>query len=166
LFRLESSSMTSIVLPTDRFPPEKFIAPPRATAGPGIPEGQSCDALAYLLDIFPTLCNLSEVETPASDEGRSLLACLKDQDSKLRPSLYLAYGKSIRGVTNGRHKLIEYATSDTQLFGLSHDPLEMQSIARQDSLSKMLTQLRNELRDLAQEWDDENHPKGKDFWAR
>jgi len=134
---------------------------PLVFAGPGIPAGQQSDALVYLLDIFPTLCDLTGQSIPDSVEGRSLVPCLhKPEDSE---PLYLVYCKSIRGLTTGRHKLIEYATGDTQLFDLKADPLEMNNLA--DS-SPLLPELRRKLRALAIEWDDESHRLGKIFWEK
>jgi len=139
---------------------------PLIFAGPGIPEGQQSNALLYLLDIFPTLCDLSDIETPDSVEGRSLLPCLHNPNADLRSSLYLAYADSIRGVTDGHHKLIEYACGATQLFDLSRDPSEKENIAQRDSSSEFLTQLRQDLLRLSEEWDDEGHPMGKEFWVQ
>jgi arylsulfatase A-like enzyme len=139
---------------------------PLVFAGPGIARGKRQDALVYLLDIFPTLCDLTNIEIPGSVEGRSLVPCLGDAAAPLRPALYLAYSDSIRGVTDGRHKLIEYAVGATQLFDLADDPAEMHNLADQDGSGAILAQMRQRLVRLAKEWDDEIHPLGKAFWTR
>ncbi|MCF7838435.1 MAG: sulfatase-like hydrolase/transferase, partial [Candidatus Marinimicrobia bacterium] len=41
---------------------------PLVFSGPGIPAGRQCPALTYLLDVFPTLCDLSGLATPPSVE--------------------------------------------------------------------------------------------------
>lgn len=138
---------------------------PLIFAGPGIPAGRQCGGLAYLLDIFPTLCELTKVDLPASVEGRSLTPCWADEEATARSSLYLAYANSIRGVSTGRHKLIEYACGDTQLFDLVRDPLEMNSIAGDETSSELLRAMRRELMTLSREWDDRDHPAGQRFWA-
>lgn len=139
---------------------------PLVFAGPGIPKGQHRDALVYLLDIFPTLCGVADIETLASIEGRNLLPCFRDPDTEVRGALYLAYVDSIRGVTDGRHKLIEYSCGSTQLFDLSCDPLEMHSIAHENASRATVSGMRRKLLELADEWDDEMHPTGKDFWSK
>lgn len=139
---------------------------PLIFAGPGIPEGRQSDGLAYLLDIFPTLCELTNSDVPESVEGKSLVPCLAKDDAAPRSALYLAYADSIRGTTNGHHKLIEYACGDTQLFDLSQDPLEMTSIAERDSSFAVLREMRQGLLSLSKEWEDEGHPMGREFWAR
>lgn len=138
---------------------------PLVLAGPGIPRGRQSDELVYLLDIFPTLCQLANVPAPDSVEGTSLAPCLAEDNPRLRSLLYLAYAETIRGVTDGRHKLIEYACGATQLFDLRLDPLEMEDLAGRDDCSTVLVELRRELLRLAGEWEDETHPRGKKFWA-
>lgn len=139
---------------------------PLVFAGPGIPERRQRNDLVYLLDIFPTLCELTNVDAPDSIEGKSLAPCLNQQDTVLRSLLYLVYADSIRGVTDGHHKLIEYACGATQLFDLSRDPSEMENTADGDSSSTLLAQLRQDLLRLSEEWDDEGHPMGRTFWAQ
>jgi len=139
---------------------------PLILAGPGIPEGEQRESLVYLLDIFPTLCDLTSTSIPESVEGKSLVPCLNVRDADVRASLYLAYADSIRGVTDGRHKLIEYACGRTQLFDLSNDPLEMQDISNEDASTVILAQMRQSLLNLSAEWDDESHPTGVEFWAQ
>jgi len=137
---------------------------PLIFAGPGIPQGQRSQALVYLLDIFPTLCDLTGIEAPASAEGISIAPGMSQPGAALRDLLYLAYGDSIRGMTDGKRKLIEYACGATQLFDLAADPLEMRDLASESDAE--LAELRGKLVRLAQEWDDEKHPTGRAFWAK
>jgi len=139
---------------------------PLIFAGPGIPQGEQRDALVYLLDIFPTLCDLTGTDIPASVEGHSLKPCIDDPSQEPRDTLYLAYTECIRGVSDGRHKLIEYATGDTQLFNLENDPLEMENLAEQDAAADTLASMRSQLTALADQWDDEAHSMGKTFWGK
>jgi arylsulfatase A-like enzyme len=145
---------------------EHSVRVPLVLAGPGIPAGERRDTLAYLLDLFPTLCDLADLAVPESVEGRSLVPCLERPGAGGRPALYLAYANTIRGVTDGRHKLIEYACGETQLFDLEKDPREMTSLARDTAAGPTLAGLRRQLSDLAREWDDARHPTGRAFWAK
>lgn len=138
---------------------------PLLLAGPGIPKGASRSALVYLLDIFPTLCELLGLQQPPSVEGRSFARCLEDASAAPRDDLYLAYCQSIRGITTGRFKLIEYACGATQLFNLDQDPGESRNLANDPSESARVSTLRSRLWTLAREWEDEHHPLGKAFWS-
>ena len=138
---------------------------PLVLAGPGVPAGQRRDALVYLLDIFPTLCRLVGLEIPGSVEGQSLVECLQATNDGGREMLYLAYARWIRGVSDGRWKLIEYAGGNSQLFDLENDPLEMRSLALDENQRERVAAMRKDLVRLAQAWDDAAHPTGQAFWA-
>jgi arylsulfatase A-like enzyme len=140
---------------------------PLIFSGPGIPKGQKSDALVYLLDIFPTLCDLSGVEIPESVEGQSLAGCIEDPAAAGREWLYLAYGQSIRGVTNGVHKLIEYSAGGeraTQLFNLQADPAETHNLTDDAGQGERIGQMRAKMAQLRDEWDDCSHPLGEAYW--
>ena len=142
---------------------EHSVRVPLLLAGPGVPQGQQTAAAAYLLDIFPTLCELTGTPAPDSVEGRSLVPCLHGAPG--REWLYLAYCDTIRGVKNDRWKLLEYAAGGqraTQVFDLRADPLETRNLADDPAL---VADLRRALLRLRNEWDDPGHPLGRQFWS-
>ena len=140
---------------------------PLIFAGPGIPEGHATDALGYLLDIFPTLCELTEIPVPESVDGISLVDAMKG-DGAGRKHLYLAYRDLHRGVRTDRYKLIEYVVEGchvmTQLFDLKQDPWEMKNLADCSEHAEILRDLRTSLIDLRDEWGDRETPWGETFW--
>jgi arylsulfatase A-like enzyme len=147
---------------------EHSVRVPLIFAGPGIPQGARREALVYLLDIFPTLCDLIGIPLPDSVEGRSLVPAMRDQDLAVRDTLYLAYTGCQRAVRTRRHKLIETNASGrryTQLFDLRLDPWEQHNLAQDPSLQGTLHQLRAELMRLREAWDDQNTPWGQEFWG-
>ena len=137
---------------------------PLIFAGPGIPKGEESDALVYLLDIFPTLCDLLGIDRPDSVEGQSMAPCLLGESASSREDLYLAYVNTIRGVTDGKHKLIEYACGKTQLFDLETDPLEKENLVYRPKMQSKLEQMRDDLVRHGEAWDDEQHRFGAAFW--
>ncbi|MFA6110160.1 MAG: sulfatase-like hydrolase/transferase [Candidatus Latescibacterota bacterium] len=142
------------------------IRVPLVFAGPGAPRGVRVEAQAYLLDVFPTLCDLCGVPVPRSVEGRSLAGVLQGEAG--RDVLYLAYTDKHRGVRDGRWKLIEYVVEGrhtaTQLFDLKHDPWEMHNLAAERRHRAVLLRLRRELVRLRDEWGDRRSPWGRTFW--
>lgn len=137
---------------------------PLVMAGPEIHRGERRDALCYLLDIFPTLCDLAGLPVPESVEGRSLLPVLDNSAARVRDHLPLAYGRVQRGVRDERYKLIEYVVDGkrhTQLFDLEHDPYELSSIAGSKETAEVERRLRGQLR----EWRDELGDPADELWA-
>lgn len=110
---------------------EESVRVPLLICGPGIPHKKTCNNLLYLLDIFPTICELMGFDIPHSVEGKSFLSLLLGENKEIRESLYFAYNDIIRGIKQGDIKLIEYAgkVQQTQLFDLTLDPYEMHDIS-------------------------------------
>ncbi len=110
---------------------------PYIVRGPGIAAGTQSDALIYLHDSFPTLCDLAGIDLPATiseADGKSFRHVLEGSSAKHRDALYGLYagGKKpgIRAVTDGRFKLITYdigkgAPKVTQMFDLKENPFEL-----------------------------------------
>ncbi|MBK1856007.1 sulfatase-like hydrolase/transferase [Verrucomicrobiaceae bacterium 5K15] len=109
---------------------------PFIVKGPGIQYGVRSEQNMYLLDILPTLCDLTGVPRPATAEGVSLAPVLKGEKAKVegRDTLYGVYAggakPGIRTVKQGDWKLIKYEdakgkSSHTQLFNLAENPHEL-----------------------------------------
>lgn len=124
--------------------------------------------LVYLLDIFPTLGDLINIETPDNIDGISLKETINNSWEKVRDCVYLVYGDVQRGVSDKEFKLIEYVIEGqhtmTQLFDLKNDPWESDNLAESDTCSEKLTEMRAKLFQLGDEWDDKDTPFGKTLW--
>jgi arylsulfatase A-like enzyme len=148
---------------------EHSVRVPLVIGGKNVPPGQRRDAYVYLLDIFPTLCELVNVEIPKTVEGTSLVPALHDGRNHVRDTLFAAYRQYQRMVKDDRFKLIEYVVNDrrtTQLFDLENDPLEMDNLADDVSHIDTVSKLRNVLFQYRDEWDDAKSEWGKAFWER
>lgn len=108
------------------------IRVPSIFAGPGVPEGKTVDALTYLYDMFPTVCELTDVACPDTVEGSSLVPLMNGSAERVRETVFAAYRDIQRTVSDGRWKLIRYYVSEEtgagtnriQLFDLVNDPGE------------------------------------------
>ena len=141
---------------------------PLIMAGPGIPANQRRDSMVYLLDIYPTLCQLIGLTPPSSVEGRSLVATLHDSTVRVRNSLYLAYAGYQRGICTDQHKLIRYhvdGNTTTQLFDRQADPWEVNNLAGRPETASIQAELAAQLLHLRDEWDDLTTTWGQAFWA-
>lgn len=148
---------------------EHSMRVPLIFSGPGIPEGSKNDALVYLLDIFPTLCDLTGIGKPDNIDGISLKNAINNPEQEVRDCVYLTYSNVQRGVSDREFKLIEYVIdgkhTKSQLFDLKNDPWELNNLARSEAYSEKLNEMRLKLFKLRDEWDDESTPFGQTFWS-
>ncbi|HPA17346.1 MAG TPA: sulfatase-like hydrolase/transferase [Verrucomicrobiae bacterium] len=125
---------------------EDGLKVPLIFSGPGIPKGESA-ALVYLLDLFPTFCDLAGLPAPEGIDGRSLKPVIVGTAKGVRDTLFLSYKNVQRALRDDRWKLIRYPLINrAQLFDLASDPYEMRDLAgdlaQADRIAKMMGALR------------------------
>jgi len=137
---------------------------PLIFCGPGIPKGQTRESFCYLLDIYPTLCEMAGLETPARVEGRTLLPSLQNPAHKGRETLFFAYKDVQRAIRADHMKLIEYSVagvSTTQLFDVAADPWERRNLVNDARYAGDLRRLQESLVKWRKMLQDESA-----FWRR
>lgn len=136
---------------------------PLVMAGPGVPRNQTRDAFCYLLDIYPTLCDLVGAPIPETVEGKSLQPVMENANHINYETLAFAYRDLQRAVQDKDYKLIEYVVNGnqtTQLFDRHNDPLEMHNLAHDPVYATHVTRLRKALG----QWRDDLDDWGQAFW--
>jgi arylsulfatase A-like enzyme len=122
---------------------EHSVGVPLLFAGPGISKNQRRDALVYLLDIFPTVCELNSVAAPKNLEGKSLAKVIAGEQGNVRDSLYFNYKNLQRAVYKDGWKLICYPQINRQqLFHLEDDPDELHDLSGQPEQAKRIAELK------------------------
>lgn len=108
---------------------EHSMKVPLIVAGPGIPRGKSTCAFTYLLDVFPTVCDVAGVVPPSDLDGESLKPLWEGRRTQIRDSVFLPFLQTQRAVRDERWKLIVYpAIGHQQLFDLQTDPCEISNL--------------------------------------
>lgn len=106
---------------------------PFVVKGPGIEAGSRAPGNIYLLDVLATMCDLTGVEIPPTNEGISFKPVLMGEKEVTRDVLYGVYNggtkPGMRSVKKGEWKLIQYDVLDgevreKQLFHLGENPRE------------------------------------------
>jgi arylsulfatase A-like enzyme len=146
------------------------IHPPLIIAGRNIPEGKRVDALCYAYDLFPTLCELTDIPIPKTNEGLSMVSLMMGEKTVHRDSIFAAYQRTQherenfqRMVRKGDLKLIEYNVAEnrhTQLFDLASDPYEMNNRSDSPEYAQHLEELSIELAQWRQLVNDPTLHKG------
>ncbi len=120
---------------------------PLIIAGPGVRRGTT-DALVYLMDLFPTICEMAGTSVPGNLDGRSLKGVIDGKTTGVRDTLFLSYRDVQRAIRDDRWKLIRYpAINKTQLFDLQNDPHELRDLADKKSQAGRIEQMMAQLRD-------------------
>ena len=128
---------------------DEAMRAPLILSGPGVPQGES-DALVYLFDVYPTVCELLGLEPPPGEiDGRSLVPLLRGEQTAVRDAIFSAYLNVQRAVRDERWKLIEYPrVRITQLFDLERDPDEVVDLASDPAHKERVRALRARLAEL------------------
>ena len=122
--------------------------------GPGVKKGKS-DALVYLHDVFPSLCDLTGTTKPEGLDALSFAPVIQGKTAKSRDTLFLAYRDMQRAVRDDRWKLIRYPQVDmTQLFDLQNDPYEMKNLAEDAAQKERVTKMLSQIKDWQQKLGD------------
>ncbi|MDR1876836.1 MAG: sulfatase-like hydrolase/transferase [Flavobacteriaceae bacterium] len=112
---------------------EHSVKTPLVIAGPDIPKNEQNNAFSYLLDLYPTLCELTGIKYPATIDGKSLKTAILEKTPKGRDHIFLSYINIQRAIKKDNYKLIRYNVAGNaervQLFDLKKDPLEQDNLA-------------------------------------
>ncbi len=140
--------------------------------GPGIPADRRIDSLCYLMDIAPTLFDLTGVEPPETVSAQSMAGVVRgDSETQAsgRDAIMTAYKDVQRAAFDGRWKLIRYPQiNKTQLFDLRDDPLELRDLAHRrprivERMTAWLMTLQDEMRDTLSLTSDQPQPASIDL---
>nr|WP_236649588.1 family 16 glycoside hydrolase [Rhodopirellula sp. SM50] len=120
---------------------------PFIAKGPGIPQGVRAPGNIYLMDVLATICDLTGIDAPDTNEGISFAPVLFGKQQVVRDTLFGVYcggtKPGMRCVKQGDWKLIKYDVLDgkvrqTQLFNLAENPHEFLTQHHDASLNALV----------------------------
>ncbi len=119
---------------------EEALRVPLAVRGPGVPTGASAEQMALNIDFAPTIAELAGVPASEFVDGRSLAPLLDGSPpatSSWRSAFLVEHwsggttdvreAPTYAGVRTQRHKYVEHATGDKELYNLDSDPYELEN---------------------------------------
>ena len=137
---------------------EESLRVPLIVAGPGIEGGKTAESIVELIDIFPTLCELTGLPPAPNLEGMSFGAVLRDPSLAGKAAAFSQIGAGPANcVTMARHRYIEHTEASVRwmkdrlgipfhgrevLFDLENDPAESRSVAGRENLASVEASLR------------------------
>lgn len=140
---------------------EHSVKIPFVFCGKNVPQGEKRDALVYLHDLFPTLCDLSGLDIPQSIQTKNIAPLIYNKSLFVRESIHFAYHSyktdsnkdepqlgGHRAIRKGDYKLIISKMEDVttkQLFNLKEDPFERMNLINDTHLQDKLRELESEL---------------------
>lgn len=104
--------------------------------------GKQSEDLAELLDLYPTLCELTGIPSPDFVEGQSLVPNLNDPSHRVKPAAYSQYYRKLNdqqfmgyALRTDRYRFVEWrdfesgAVQEIELYDHQTDPKETRNIA-------------------------------------
>jgi arylsulfatase A-like enzyme len=118
-------------------------------AGPGIPEGATCDKAVSLQDLYPTLIDLLQLRNPSQAlDGNSLVPLLNDPQSEWdHPVVMSSETDGIRYdvVLDNDFRMTRLVTGETELYELATDPHEFTNLADDPDYAAVINRLSQHL---------------------
>lgn len=144
-------------------------------------KGKKIDALCYIHDILPTVCDLASIPTPETADGISLVPVINGEGNQIRDHTFHAYRQHQRAYRKGKYKLIEYVRAPdsskdrgefiagsrvTQLYNFNNDPWETFDLAAFPEYQEIVAEMRSEMKEKADELGDvkDGDRTKVDFW--
>ena len=137
---------------------EEAIRVPLSVRGPGVPAGQTVKQTALNIDLAPTIAELAGIFAPGFVDGRSLTPLLSDTPPATWRSAFLLehwnggggapqQTPTYAAIRTGTDKYVEHAQGDEELYDLSSDPYELESLHAKANPA-LVEHLRSRLKDL------------------
>jgi len=97
---------------------------PMIIVGPGVAKGKICNKPVELLDIYPTLLELTGLKADPTHEGQSMVALLKNPEADWPHFARTSFGPGNVGIRSERYRYIHYNDGTEEFYDHTDDPHE------------------------------------------
>lgn len=111
---------------------------PLIVAAPGFQANQKSNRPAELIDVFPTLLELTGLPADASQEGQSLVPLMNDPEQTWDHPAITSFGKGNFAIRSTRYRFIQYHDGSQELYDLNNDPHEWTNRASQKKYESVI----------------------------
>lgn len=123
---------------------EESVRVPLIVQAPGMSSGHS-NLPVGLIDIYPTLLELSGLPAKESNEGLSLRPILAGEDVRWRHSIPTTYAKGSHSLRSERFRYLRFPNGEEELYDHQQDPQEWANLAGQADMANVLQEFRQQL---------------------
>jgi iduronate 2-sulfatase len=123
---------------------EQVTRVPLIVVAPGVAPSRS-RSLAQLVDVFPTLCELTGAPVPEGVEGKSLVPVLRDPLAEVHAAAFSYVQGGHHGLRTDRWAYLRYADGTEELYDMDADPGQHHNLAPHAAHSETLAKLRRQL---------------------
>ena len=125
---------------------EEVVRVPLIIAAPGLAPGRT-QALAELVDLYPTLCELTGIPVPEGVEGRSLLPVLRDPSARVR-DVAVAFDRQGQLWRTEDWAYMRYRDGAEELYDMDRDPGQFTNLVAREDAGEALARMR----EVADRW--------------
>jgi iduronate 2-sulfatase len=132
---------------------EESLRVPLIISAPGMRDpGKTTRALADLIDVYPTLVDLTGISKPGTLDGVSLVPILKDAHTSVRDAV-IQYrptepSKTGYSLRTSRHRYTLWPDGSEELYDLTTDPAGRKNLAAQPTQATLMRSLRTRIEGL------------------
>lgn len=112
---------------------------PLMVVAPGFKNAQRSNRPTQLLDIFPTLLELTDLPADETQQGHSLVPLMKNPQADWPHVALTSYGKGNFAVRSEDYRYIQYLDGSEELYDHRNDPNEWHNLAADADLAEIIT---------------------------
>jgi len=110
-----------------------------------ISQNKICNVPVSLIDIFPTLIDLSDLPEKGDLDGKSLVPLLKNPTMDWDRPVLTTYGKGNHAVRVGEWRYIQYQDGGSELYDHQKDPHEWHNLSEIEEYQEVVAKLKAHL---------------------
>ena len=115
---------------------------PLIVAGPGVAQGKVCSKPAQLLDIYPTLLELTGLKPDPKLEGDSLVPMLKNPQADWPHMARTSFGPGNYSIRSERYRYIHYNDGSEEFYDHAEDAHEWNNLIGKPELASLIEEHR------------------------
>lgn len=137
---------------------ERSSRTPLIIAGPNLPAGQRVAQPVSLVDLYPTLLEMTSLPAPPQTlEGHSLTPLLRDPSSSWPHLAMINYGWKNTALRDARYRYIEYEDGSAELYDHQTDPNEWHNRATDPEDAPVIARFKSHLPAHHANWSQFSH---------